>query len=79
MLAATIVFVFGVLLMKVTVFTRNQQAELRRSSSREEQTENVRNPCVDQENGAELSIIEILAPSLFYCHLPSLLYFCICK
>ena len=49
MLAATIVFVFGVLLIKVTVFTRNQQAELRRSSSREEQTENARKPCVDQK------------------------------
>ena len=49
MLPATIVFVFGVLLMKVTVFTRNQQAELVGASSHEEQTENVRKPCVDQK------------------------------
>ena len=33
----------------MTVFTRKQQAELLGSSSHEEQTENVRKPCVDQK------------------------------
>ena len=64
---------------EMTVSTLKQQAELLGSSSHEEQTENVGKPCVDQKNGVELSDIEILASSLFYCHFPSLLYFCICK
>ena len=48
---ATIAFAFDVFLMEVTVLTCNQPAELLRSSAHEKQRDNIRKPCVDQENG----------------------------
>ena len=79
LLPATIGIEFGVLLMAGTVFTWNQSAELLRSSAHEDQMENGNHwkTLHRPKNSVELSDIEIWVRSLFYCHFPSLTYFCI--